>query len=133
MEGVMAIARDEKGNYLLGRESKKGSPIEGMWRFAGGGIKPGETPEECLRREVLKETGIEIQILEHLFDVRGDYVDMMIGIYAARPIGGELKPQKDEFDKVDWVSPGRLEELLLAPLCRKVLDMYDKGDSAVLN
>lgn len=37
------------------------------WTLPGGGIEPGETPEQAAEREVLEETGIAVKILEHIF------------------------------------------------------------------
>ncbi|MFC3773825.1 NUDIX domain-containing protein [Paenibacillus sp. GCM10012303] len=34
----------------------------GHYFLPGGGMDEGETPEECLRREVLEETGYQIKI-----------------------------------------------------------------------
>jgi ADP-ribose pyrophosphatase YjhB (NUDIX family) len=36
----------------------------------GGGFEPGETPEECIRREMREETGLEVQIAGVYFLVK---------------------------------------------------------------
>lgn len=36
----------------------------GMWLPPGGHVEPGETPDEAVRREVLEETGLEIDFVE---------------------------------------------------------------------
>lgn len=38
-----------------------------MTKFPGGGMEPGEGPEDCLKREALEELGQEIEILEHFY------------------------------------------------------------------
>lgn len=36
-------------------------PNAGLWNGVGGKISPGETPLECVRREVLEEAGIDLR------------------------------------------------------------------------
>lgn len=35
-----------------------------MWEFPGGKIEPGETPQECLKREISEELDVEIEVLD---------------------------------------------------------------------
>jgi 8-oxo-dGTP diphosphatase len=44
----------------------------GMHYFSipGGGIEPGETPEECVRREILEETGVTVTVGRQAFEMR---------------------------------------------------------------
>ena len=56
-DGVSIIGRDFEGQVLLVRHSY--GPQE--WYFPGGGIANGETPEDAAKRELLEETGCEIE------------------------------------------------------------------------
>ncbi|MBX7527670.1 NUDIX domain-containing protein [Qipengyuania vesicularis] len=56
-DGVSIIGRDFDGQVLLVRHSY--GPQE--WYFPGGGIADGEAPENAARRELLEETGCEIE------------------------------------------------------------------------
>jgi nucleoside triphosphatase len=47
------------GKFLLGK-NRKGGVYEGSFVVPGGGIDDGETKEEALRREILEETGLDI-------------------------------------------------------------------------
>ena len=50
---------DNNGSWLmLYRNKKPDDPNEGKWLGIGGKIEPGETPDECNKREVLEETGL---------------------------------------------------------------------------
>lgn len=51
------IARN--GRYLITRR-RAGVHLEGVWEFPGGKREPGESLEDCLRRELREELGIEI-------------------------------------------------------------------------
>lgn len=50
----------ERGDevLLLHRTKKPSDPNEGKWIGVGGKLERGETPEECMRREIEEETGL---------------------------------------------------------------------------
>ena len=55
------IRRIPGGEYLmLYRNKKKEDPNEGKWLGIGGKVEEGETPDECLLREVREETGLTL-------------------------------------------------------------------------
>ncbi|HEU0011957.1 MAG TPA: 8-oxo-dGTP diphosphatase MutT [Verrucomicrobiae bacterium] len=54
-EGKLLITRRPEGGHLAG-----------LWEFPGGKREPGETFEECLRRELREELGIEIEVGERV-------------------------------------------------------------------
>lgn len=56
-DGVSVIGRDLDGQILVIRHSY--GPAG--WYFPGGGLKAGEKPEDAARRELLEETGCEIE------------------------------------------------------------------------
>ncbi len=52
---------ENNGSYLmLCRNKKSNDENEGKWIGIGGKFNEGETPEECMRREVFEETGLEL-------------------------------------------------------------------------
>lgn len=54
------VKRD--GRTLMVHRNKKANDIhEGKWNGLGGKFEAGETPEECVRREVQEEAGLLIQ------------------------------------------------------------------------
>ena len=50
----------ERGDevLLLHRTKKPSDPNEGKWIGVGGKLEAGETPEDCMRREIAEETGL---------------------------------------------------------------------------
>jgi ADP-ribose pyrophosphatase YjhB (NUDIX family) len=78
---VLAIIKKDK-KYLLGVESKD-SPIKGQWRFLGGHLKPNENSIEGIIREIQEdqeEANTSVMVIDKLYEVQGDYVDVNIPI-----------------------------------------------------
>ncbi|WP_130837582.1 NUDIX hydrolase [Lachnoclostridium sp. Marseille-P6806] len=50
---------------MLHRVKKKNDINEGKWIGVGGKCEPGETPEQCVRREVFEETGLVLGRAEY--------------------------------------------------------------------
>ena len=62
--GVRAAAFDERGRVFLIRHSY----VPG-WYLPGGGVEPGETVEEALKRELMEEGGIDLGASPELFGI----------------------------------------------------------------
>lgn len=58
--GVSVVITNLSGDVLLLRHSYGPN----VWALPGGGLKLREDPEQCARREVLEELGIELDVIE---------------------------------------------------------------------
>ena len=63
------------GRVLLGRRAH--APWHGLWGSPGGFCELGEHPTETVAREVLEETGLEVEV--------GDYLGTWVDVYADDP------------------------------------------------
>jgi 8-oxo-dGTP pyrophosphatase MutT (NUDIX family) len=58
---VVGIIVSRDGKILLGKKNPRaGGVYPDCWHLPGGGMEPGESQHEALRREVKEETGIDI-------------------------------------------------------------------------
>ena len=55
------ILKDKK---VLIAQRAPGENLAGKWEFPGGKTEQGETPQECLKREIREELDVEIEVLD---------------------------------------------------------------------
>ena len=111
---VAAGVLEREGRILAARR-KRGSHLEGHWEFPGGKLEPGESPEDCLVRELAEEIGVQVQpreILEVVFH-RYPEKSVLLLFYRCDLLEGE--PEPIECDEVRWVALADLPALDWAP------------------
>ena len=106
---VTAALIEKDGKILIARR-KKGWRFAGKWEFPGGKIEPHETPEECLRRELLEELGIETRIGDLFCESTYAYshATVRLLVYHAFHVSGEYTLYDHE--EMRWVMPEELAE-----------------------
>lgn len=111
----VAAALIVKNDCIFAARKKRGLSLAGYWEFPGGKIEAGETPEQCLSRELLEELGVRCRIGaflgESIYDY-GDKVVRLLGFYATHVDGIFLLR---DHDQSVWLPPGELAGLRWAP------------------
>jgi len=97
------------------------------WEFPGGKINDGESPAECLRRELIKELGIEISVGKPLPTTTHHYPSFSVTLYPfiCEIISGEIILH--EHSAMVWLP---VEELLILDWCEAdwpVIKAYQRG------
>lgn len=125
---AVVIVEDER--ILLMRRQKTDDEY---YVVPGGGIEPGETPEEAAIREAKEETGLTVTLARKLgiLDHEGRTAHYFLAAsYRGRlRIGSPERERRSEDNAYElaWVEAERLEEITLRPsharrVCRGVLN-----------
>lgn len=119
---------DSDGRVLLAQRPE-GKQLAGLWEFPGGKVEPGETPEQCLIRELQEEIGIETDIpcLAPLTFASYSYDDfhLLMPLFVCRRFRGIAQPKEGQVLK--WVRPKQMRDYPMppadAPLIQFLIDL----------
>lgn len=121
-----ALVTNDSGKILL-----VNSPLRG-WEYPGGLLEPGETFEEALKREVLEEAGVEIEITGFVGICKNIERNIVNIDFTAKYISGELRTS-EESTEVIWATPEEAVKLITFPLTQKRLsNMLSNSNKACL-
>jgi len=107
LPSAAVLPRDEDGRLLLVRVTDSD-----RWAAIGGAVEPGESPEDCARREAEEEAGVTVRLggvlavlggPEYLIEYpNGDRTAYVSTVFDATVSGGEPRPDGDETSEVRW-------------------------------
>jgi 8-oxo-dGTP diphosphatase len=107
----VACAIIERDGLVLSalRSASMNLPLK--WEFPGGKIEPGEGREECLRRELVEEMGVEIAVGRPLTPATHEYPTFTVTLYpyVCSIISGEITLH--EHSAISWLSAPQMHEL----------------------
>lgn len=137
---------EHDGKYLmLYRNKKKNDQSEGKWLGVGGKLESGESPEECVIREVYEETGLTLKsvkfrgIVTFVSDI---WDNEFMFLYTSDEFAGNVKEVCEE-GELSWISKDEViglpawegDKVFLKPLIEGQDDIHIKlvyqGDKLV--
>ena len=114
---VSAVALVDADGRVLLAQRPAGKPLAGLWEFPGGKVKPGETPETALIRELAEELGIDVaaSCLAPFTFASYTYPDfhLLMPLYLCRKWSGIPAPREGQ--RLAWVRPARLGDYPMPP------------------
>ena len=96
------------------------------WEFPGGKLEPGETPEECIVREIREELATEVRAERILGVVDYDYPSFHLTMHCilCTIVSGKL--QLLEHEAAKWVNKETLRSVDWLPTDRLILDKIEE-------
>jgi len=130
---VYGILVNEQGEVLISDERTENVSFT---KFPGGGLEYGEGLLDALKREYMEETGLEVEVLKHIYTTdfweKSSFNDsQIISIYyQVNPINQvELNIKTKKFDFTEKSVEGKLQSFRLIPLDKlKSEDLTFKTD-----
>lgn len=122
----LGVVLNNKGEVLVIRRVKLETGNDSavlQWAFPGGKQRLKETREECVKREVLAETGYDIEPIKQIsirvhpqFPVTIVYY--LCSLKTFEPVAKPSEPY--EIAEIKWVKPKKLKELFTTDIDPKV-------------
>lgn len=117
---IIAITKGEQ--ILLAHAAKfTGS----MYSVIAGFVEPGETLEECVRREIMEEVGLQVKDVRYFASQPWPYPDSLMIAFTAEYESGGIRIDEKEITDAHWYSRDNLPELPSSvSVARKLIDAW---------
>ena len=124
---VSAAIITDSGKVFIAKRKPPGR-MPGMWEFPGGKIEYGETPEQCLKRELHEEFGIDAAIGRHVGTsvYQYEFYTVELMAYRTKILAGEIK--LIDHAAMAWVEPFELGGYEFAPADIPFVEMIRNGE-----
>ncbi len=122
----VACALIERDGLVLAAQRGAGMTLPLKWEFPGGKLEAGESPEECLRRELVEEMGVAVVVGHALPLLTHRYDTFTVTLY---PFICTLKSEQitlHEHAAIVWLPPDRLHTLDWLEADLPVLEAYHR-------
>ncbi|MEX3606144.1 MAG: NUDIX domain-containing protein [Burkholderia sp.] len=115
-EVAVGVLAQPDGRYLLAQRPT-GKPYEGYWEFPGGKLKPSESVDAALSRELHEELGIRITACHRWHTLEHDYPHAYVRLFFCKVTGWDGEPHSREGQAFAWQQlPVEVNPLLPAAL-----------------
>jgi NAD+ diphosphatase len=117
---IVAVTKDER--ILLARASRF---PENMYSVLAGFVEPGESLEECVRREVREEVGVEVTNVRYFGSQSWPFPNSLMIAFTADYAGGEIKVDGKEIVDAGWFTADHLPQIPgKISIARKLIDRF---------
>jgi len=112
---TLCYIKDQGKTLMMHRIKKKNDMHEGKWVVPGGKVENGESPEECIKREVREESGLTLRKLSMkgiiTFSGSGTSEDWYVFVFVSDQFEGELIDSSE--GNLKWIKDSEMLNLNL--------------------
>ena len=127
--GVLA---DGDRVLICQRPATAGFPLK--WEFPGGKVEDGESPEACLRRELLEELAIEAEVGPEIYRTEHRYPNgFAVRLLFFRIVRYTGTPVNQAFERIEWVRCADLTGYDFLEADRELVERMARGEIGFKN
>jgi len=107
----VAVIKNDQGDVLIGRR-RSDQMLGGLWEFPGGKQEVDETIQETVKREILEELGLDIEVMGSMLDVPHAYshFKVTLHVYECRLVTKDQEAVAHVHQELRWVPPHELDD-----------------------
>ncbi len=107
------VDKERNKTLMLHRVKKENDMHEGKWNGLGGKFEAGESPEECVIREIFEESGLTIKdpVLKGFitFPAFDGFDDWYVFLFLAEQFSGTLIDSPE--GNLEWIDNDKINQL----------------------
>lgn len=127
---VLGLIKNNDGEFLLSqRFDPDFKDAHLKWDFPGGTNEFGESLEETLKREIIEETGLMVEVLDmmphsvsKLWESTTGEVHVILVCYNCALVSGELSTADKKINDLKWVKPDLINSFELLSTTQQFFD-----------
>lgn len=107
----VAVIKNDHGHVLIGRR-RSDQMLGGLWEFPGGKQEANETIEETVKREILEELGLDIEVMGSMLNVPHAYshFKVTLHVYECRLVSKAQEAVAHVHEELRWIPPDELND-----------------------
>ena len=117
-----------KSNRIFIQKRKAEGFLGGLWEFPGGKVEKEESLEDALKREILEELGIEIEIVSPRPPIRHAYTRFQVTLYPFDCIAVKGKISITSATGYKWVKPEELSSFAFPAANKRLIENLSKSN-----
>lgn len=125
---VTAGILTDAGRVLI-CQRRTGTRFGLKWEFPGGKVEDGESPEACLRRELLEELSVEAEVGPEIYRTVHQYTHgLAVRLLFFRILQYAGAPVNRAFERILWVQPEELAGFDFLEADRELVERMARGE-----
>jgi NAD+ diphosphatase len=117
---IVAVVRDRR--LLLAHSHRFTARF---FSVLAGFVEPGETLEECVRREVFEEVGVRVKTIRYFGSQPWPFPDSLMVAFTAEHAEGEIRVDANEISEAGWYAADALPQVPPPiSIARRLIDWF---------